>query len=139
MSWGMADSDGVGGCCGVMGTRQQSGTDGDNQTASSAQRSEYLRNKAIAAAIDDGESVAGAARRYGVSRQCAYEIKRRWDADGDSGLLPRSRAAHTIANSTDAVLASRIVELRRQLEKCVCSIEVRPMQRNYSVRKSGGN
>lgn len=45
-----------------------------------------------------------------------YKIKRRWDADGDSGLLPRSRAAHTIARA-DAVLASRIVELRKQLEK----------------------
>ena len=61
--------------------------------------------------------MAGAARRYGVSRQWAYEIKRRWEADGDSGLLPRSRAARTIANRTDAVLASRIVELRKQLEK----------------------
>lgn len=116
MFWGMVDNDGVGGCCGVMDTRQQSGTVGGNQTTSSAQRSEYLRNKALAAAIDDGESVAGAARRYGVSRQWAYEIKRRWDADGDSGLLPRSRAAHTIARA-DAVLASRIVELRKQLEK----------------------
>lgn len=113
----MVDNDGVGGCCGVMDTRQQSGTAGDNQTTSSAQRSEYLRNKALAAAINDGESVAGAARRYGVSRQWAYEIKRRWEADGDSGLLPRSRAARTIANRTDAVLASRIVELRKQLEK----------------------
>ena len=100
-----------------MDTRQQSGTAGDNQTTSSAQRSEYLRNKALAAAIDDGESVAGAARRYGVSRQRAYKIKRRWDADGDSGLPPRSRAARTIANRTDAVPASRIVELRKQLEK----------------------
>lgn len=100
-----------------MDTRQQSGTAGDNQTTSSAQRGEYLRNKAIAAAINDGESVAGAARRYGVSRQWACKIKRRWDAGGDSGLLPRSRAAHTIANRTDAVLASRIVGLRKQLEK----------------------
>lgn len=112
----MVDNDGVGGCCGVMDTRQQSGTAGGNQTTSSAQRSEYLRNKALAAAINDGESVAGAARRYGVSRQRAHKIKRRWDADGDSGLLPRSRAAHTIARA-DAVLASRIVELRKQLEK----------------------
>lgn len=85
----MVDNDGVGGCCGVMDTRQQSGTAGDNQTTSSAQRSEHLRNKALAAAINDG----------------------------DSGLLPRSRAAHTIANRTDAVLASRIVELSKQLEK----------------------
>ena len=52
-----------------MDTRQQSGTAGGNQTTSSAQRGEYLRNKALAAAINDGESVAGAARRYGVSRQ----------------------------------------------------------------------
>ena len=117
MSWGLVDNDGVGGCCGVMDTRQQSGTAGGNQTTSSAQRSEYLRNKALAAAINDGESVAGAARRYGVSRRWAYKIKRRWDADGDSGLLPRSRAARTIANRTDAVPASRIVELRKQLEK----------------------
>lgn len=113
----MVDNDGVGGCCGVMDTRQQSGTAGGNQTTSSVQRSEHLRNKALAAAINDGESVAGAARRYGVSRQWAYEIKRRWDADGDSGLLPRSRAARTIANRTDTVPASRIVELRKQLEK----------------------
>ena len=111
MSWGLVDNDGVGGCCGVMDTRQQSGTAGGNQTTSSAQRSEYLRDKALAAAIDDGGSVAGAARRYGVSRQRAYKIKRRWDADGDSGLPPRSRAARTIANRTDAVPASRIVEL----------------------------
>ena len=117
MSWGLVDNDGVGGCCGVMDTRQQSGTAGGNQTTSSAQRSEYLRDKALAAAIDDGGSVAGAARRYGVSRQRAYKIKRRWDADGDSGLPPRSRAARTIANRTDAVPASRIVELRKQLEK----------------------
>lgn len=112
----MVDNDGVGGCCGVTDTRQQSGTAGDNQTTSSAQRSEHLRNKALAAAINDGESVAGAARRYGVSRRWAHKIKRRWDADGDSGLLPRSRAAHTIARA-DAVLASRIVELRKQPEK----------------------
>ena len=113
----MVDNDGVGGCCGVMDTRQHSGTAGGNQTTSSAQRSEHLRNKALAAAINDGESVAGAARRYGVSRRWAYEIKRRWEADGGSGLLPRSHAARTIANRTDAVLASRIVELRKQLEK----------------------
>ena len=70
-----------------MDTRQQSGTAGDNQTTSSAQRSEHLRNKALAAAINDGESVAGAARRYGVSRQRAYKIKRR----GTPTAIPGSR------------------------------------------------
>lgn len=74
MSWGLVDNDGVGGCCGVMDTRQQSGTAGDNQTTSSAQRSEYLRNKALAAAINDGESVAGAARRGASSRRDCHEL-----------------------------------------------------------------
>lgn len=71
-----------------MDARQQSGTAGGNQTTSSAQRSEYLRNKALAAAINDGESVAGAARRYGVSRRWAYEIKRRGTPTAIPGSCP---------------------------------------------------
>ena len=45
-----------------------------------------------------------------------------------------------------ASAASVALEARRRIDamfkvdsKCVCSIEVRPMQRNYSVRKSGRN
>lgn len=96
---------------------QQTGMPGDNESIPSAsRRSEYLRNKAIVAAINGGEPVAGAARRYGVSRQWAHELKRRWDAQGDPGLLPRSRAARTVANKTGEVMSARIIGLRRQLE-----------------------
>ena len=41
---------------------------------------------------------------------------------------------------TRSVLAGTLAEATpNQLDFCVCSIEVRPMQRNYSVRKSGRN
>ena len=124
MSWGMADR-----CFGAWLTTMGlaavvvSWIHGSSPARPATIRPRPRRNAAStcatrpSAAINDGESVAGAARRYGVSRQRAYKIKRRWDADGDSGLPPRSRAARTIANRTDAVLASRIVELSKQLEK----------------------
>lgn len=124
MSWGMADR-----CFGAWLTTMGlaavvvSWIHGSSPARPATIRPRPRRNAAStcatrpSAAINDGESVAGAARRYGVSRQRAYKIKRRWDADGDSGLPPRSRAARTIANRTDAVPASRIVELRKQLEK----------------------
>lgn len=124
MSWGMADR-----CFGAWLTTMGlaavvvSWIHGSSPARPATIRPRPRRNAAStcatrpSAAINDGGSVAGAARRYGVSRQRAYKIKRRWDADGDSGLPPRSRAARTIANRTDAVPASRIVELRKQLEK----------------------
>ena len=98
---------------------QSGGQAGDNENTNTGQslgqRSEYLRNKAIVRAVSEGESVAHAAERYGVSRQWVYELVRRWRAKGDAGLLPRSRAAHTIANRTDSATRQRIVELRVRL------------------------
>lgn len=81
------------------------------------QRSEYLRNRAIVSSIEGGAGVAETARRYGVSRQWASELRRRWRQEGDAGLLPRSRAARTVANRTDPAMAARIVALRGQLEE----------------------
>ena len=79
-------------------------------------RSEFLRNKAIVGVILTGVPVAEAARRYGVTRQWAHELKRRWEREGEAGLLPRSRRAHRIANRTDERLTERIVAIRRELE-----------------------
>ena len=78
-------------------------------------RSEFLRNRAIVDAILAGMPVAEAARRHGVTRQWAHELKRRYEKDGEAGLLPRSRRARRIANKTDGRLAERIVAIRREL------------------------
>ena len=65
---------------------QSGGQAGDNENTNTGQslgqRSEFLRNKAIVRAVSEGESVAHAAERYGVSRQWAYELVRRWRAKG---------------------------------------------------------
>ncbi|KAB8286592.1 IS481 family transposase [Bifidobacterium avesanii] len=79
-------------------------------------RSEFLRNKAIINAINEGMPVAEAARRHGVTRQWAHELKRRWEREGEAGLLPRSRRAHRIANRTDGRLVERLVAIRRELD-----------------------
>lgn len=98
-----------------MGTQSQklapahsNGDDGDA-------RSEFLRNRAIVNAILAGMPVTEAARRHGVTRQWAHELKRRYEKDGEAGLLPRSRRAHRIANKTDGRIAERIVAIRREL------------------------
>lgn len=75
-----------------------------------------LRNRAIVTAIRGGEPVASAARRYGVSRQWAHALAARWRAEGDAGLLPRSRAARTIRNRTDEDMVERIITLRDELD-----------------------
>ena len=99
-----------------MDTQSQQQTpvhsDGDGPAA----RSEFLRNKAIVKAIMEGTPVADAARMYGVSRQWAHELKRRWDEQGEAGLLPRSRRARRIANRTADAVRERIVTLRRELD-----------------------
>ena len=88
-------------------------TDGSRDPAS---RSEFLRNRAVVNAILEGENVAGAARRHGMSRQWAHELKRRYETEGEAGLLPRSRRAHRIPNRTGAAIRRRVVELRLELD-----------------------
>lgn len=87
-------------------------SDGDGR----ASRGEFQRNRAIVNAILAGEGVAETARRHGVSRQWAHELRRRYEKEGDAGLLPRPRRAHRIANKTDGRVVERIVAIRRDLD-----------------------
>lgn len=52
--------------------------------------------------------------RYGISRQTGYQLKRRYEAEGPSGLEERSRAPHQPGRVTAAELVVRIVDLRRR-------------------------
>jgi len=51
--------------------------------------------------------------RYGISRETGHALKRRYLAEGPSGLEERSRAPHRHGRATPAELVVRIVELRR--------------------------
>lgn len=60
----------------------------------------------------EGAPVAHVAKAMGVSRQCAHRWLKRWDTEGDAGLLDRSSRPHhtptqTSAETETAVLAAR--------------------------------
>lgn len=99
-----------------MDTQSQQQTQVHSNDDGLSARSEFLRNKAIVNAILAGMPVAEAARRHGVTRQWANELKRRYGKEGEAGLLPRSRRAHRIANRTGKETRERIVALRRELD-----------------------
>ena len=63
----------------------------------------------------EGRSKAEVARAYGVSRQWVHELVRRFDAEGEAGLEPRSRRPHRVPLQTAPGLEEEIVELRKHL------------------------
>lgn len=60
-------------------------------------------------------NVAGFCRDHGISRDRFYEIRRRYEAEGDAGLAPRSRAPYTVANRTPPAIEDLIVTWRKDL------------------------
>lgn len=52
---------------------------------------------------------------HGVSRWFFYDLRRRYEVEGDSVFEPRSRAPKRVANKTGADIEERIIELRKQL------------------------
>ena len=65
---------------------------------------EYLRGE---------EPVTVICERRGISRQTFYKTVRRYEQEGPSGLLERSRAPHRHGRGTPAELVVRLLELRR--------------------------
>ena len=55
------------------------------------------------------------ARDYGVSRRWVHELVRRFDAQGEAGLEPRSRRPRASPGRTPEALEDEIVELRKHL------------------------
>ena len=60
------------------------------------------------------ESVAELSRQFGVSRKTTYKMIGRHDAEGDVGLLDRSRAPHHHPNATPPELVDWIMEMKRE-------------------------
>jgi transposase InsO family protein len=58
------------------------------------------------------ETMAGLCRAFGISRQWGYELVRRYEAEGLSGLEPRSRAPHHPACAMAPEIAEAIIGLR---------------------------
>ncbi len=69
----------------------------------------------VAAVRVEGRSKSEVARDYGVSRRWVHELVRRYDAEGEAGLEPRSRRPVRSPHQTSAEIEDEIVEIRKHL------------------------
>jgi transposase InsO family protein len=70
----------------------------------------------IAEADVSSLNVSRFCREHGIGRDAFYEVRRRFGAEGEAGLVSRSRAPNRVANRTSAAVEEVIVELRKELE-----------------------
>jgi transposase InsO family protein len=63
----------------------------------------------------EGRSKSQVGRDYGVSRRWVHELVRRYDAEGEAGLQPRSRRPRRSRHQTPAAVEEEIVAIRKGL------------------------
>lgn len=76
-----------------------------------------LGNLVVAAVRLEGRTKSDVARSYGVSRQWVHELIRRYDAEGEAGLKPRSRRPGGSPQQISVEIEEDIVRLRKRLEE----------------------
>jgi transposase InsO family protein len=69
----------------------------------------------VAAVLVEGRSKSEVARDYGVSRRWVQVLIRRYQAEGEAGLEPRSRRPQCSPQRTSAAVEDEIVEIRKRL------------------------
>jgi transposase InsO family protein len=74
-----------------------------------------LAKLVVTAVRIEGRTKAEVSRDYGVSPRWVYELCRRFDAEGDAGLDPRSRRPLASPRRTPVEIEDEIVELRKEL------------------------
>ena len=74
-----------------------------------------LARLVVTAVRIEGRTKAEVSRDYGVSPRWVYECCRRFDAEGEAGLEPRSRRPHASPSRTPVEIEDEIVELRKDL------------------------
>jgi transposase InsO family protein len=65
----------------------------------------------------EGRTKAEVAREYGLSRQWVHEMIKRFDAEVEAGLEPRSRRPHRSPRHTTAAVEDEVLEVRKTLEE----------------------
>jgi transposase InsO family protein len=71
----------------------------------------------IAEADVSSLNVSRFCRDHGIGRDAFYAVRRRFEAEGEAGLVSRSRAPNRVANRTPGEVEELIVELRKQLDE----------------------
>jgi transposase InsO family protein len=75
-----------------------------------------LARLVVTGVLVEGRPKAAVARDYGVSRRWVHELVRRFQAEGEVGLEPRSRRPRASPHRIGEGLEDEIVELRKDLE-----------------------
>lgn len=71
----------------------------------------------VTAVVFEGRTKSEVARDYGISRRWVITLVQRYLAEGDAGLVPRSRRPHRSPNETPRDLEEEIIEIRKELDK----------------------
>lgn len=74
-----------------------------------------LARLVVTAVKVEGRTKAEVARDYGISSRWIYELCRRFDAQGEQALVPRSRRPHRSPHQTPEAVEDEIVALRKEL------------------------
>ena len=74
-----------------------------------------LARLVVTAVRELGRTQAEVAREYGVSRRWVHELVKRFVAEGEAGLVPRSRRPLRSPQQTAVELEDEIIELRKTL------------------------
>src|SRR5207245_8159329 len=69
----------------------------------------------VEAHLREGRSVAELARTHGIHRSWLYKLLARYRAQGEAGLVPRSRRPRHCPAALSARTAERIIRLRARL------------------------
>src|SRR5215210_1818071 len=71
----------------------------------------------VTAVLAEGRAKSEVARDYGVSRRWVITLVQRYLAEGDAGLVPRSRRPHRSPRRTADAVEDEIVNIRKDLDK----------------------
>jgi transposase InsO family protein len=69
----------------------------------------------ITALFVEHQSPAEVAERYGVHRAWVYKLKARYEAEGETALMPRSRRPKSSPSATPVATVELVLRLRKQL------------------------
>jgi transposase InsO family protein len=69
----------------------------------------------VQAVLVEGRSVREVARAHGVSKTWLYELRARYRAEGEAGLVARSKRPHRSPNRVPETVEDEIVAIRKQL------------------------
>jgi transposase len=75
-----------------------------------------LARLVVTAVRIEGRTKSEVARDYRVSRRWVHELVKRYDAEGEAGLEPRSRRPRASPQRTPVEVEDEITQLRKFLE-----------------------